>query len=337
MRRGVAGTIIAGTSLFALILLFSLITNRTPSAEAETSLPLYTTSARLQEPIQPIEMDYTLDQEKVRLGRELFHDARLSADNTVSCASCHDLRTGGVDGLPVSKGIQQRKGKRNSPTVYNCGLNYRQFWDGRAATLEEQVDGPLQSAVEMGATWESVIEKLHDDTRYIAAFARIYHTGITRDAIRNAIATFERSLITPAAAFDRFIKGDRTAISEAAKQGYHLFKGLGCISCHQGRNIGANMMQPFGVMQSPHLTETRIQASLHWLKEGKSIALYKVPSLRNIAVTAPYFHTGAVRTLSEAVRIMSEAQLCRTLSDTEIQQIVSFLKTLTGNYEGKQL
>lgn len=287
------------------------------------------------EPIQPLAHPANLDAGKVRLGRELFHDTRLSVNDSVSCASCHGLQTGGVDRKRVSVGIFHRQGERNAPTVFNSGLNYRQFWDARAPTLEDQINGPLQAETEMGSTWEVVISKLRDDAHYSAEFARLYPEHITPETVRNAIAAFERSLVTPDSRFDRYLKGETKLLTAKELAGYQLFKSLGCVSCHQGRSIGGGMRQPFGVMESASI----------WGEKTKEIrdersnlgTLYKVPSLRNVALTAPYFHDGRVNTLPEAVRTMGDVQLCRALSNEEVEQIVAFLLSLTGTYEGKSL
>ncbi len=289
------------------------------------------------EPIQPLSAPTNLDERKVRLGRELFHDTRLSANDSVSCASCHHLETGGVDSKSVSVGIYHHQGIRNAPTVFNSGMNYRQFWDARAMSLEEQVNGPLQAKAEMGSTWEGVVTKLSHDSHYTAEFARLYPEQIAPETVRDALATFERSLVTPDCRFDRYLKGDKNAVTSTELAGYRLFKSLGCASCHQGRNIGGSMMQPFGVLRSPALWKKETDSAAAQEHANVSQTLYKVPSLRNVARTAPYFHDGSADSLPKAVIIMSDAQLCRQLSDEEVRQIVAFLQSLTGVYEGKPL
>lgn len=298
-------------------------------------------SSRDHEPIKPIPLTFHLDARKVALGRALFHEPKLSHDNTLSCASCHDLGKGGVDGRPHSIGIHQAEGPINAPTVFNSGLNFKQFWDGRAATLEEQVDGPVQAAGEMGSTWDEVVGKLRATPSYVASFKEIFPNGIHPQNIRVAMAEFERSLTTPNSRFDKYLRGDDSALTEDEKEGYQKFKTHGCTSCHQGVNVGGNMFETFGAMadyfgQRGHVTKVdfgRFNVTGH---EADRFA-FKVPSLRNIALTAPYFHDGSVTNLEDAVKVMGRHQLGEPLSDEEVALIVKFLKTLTGEYEGKPL
>lgn len=196
---------------------------------------------QVEEPIQPIRRP-ALDSAVVRLGRDLFHDGRLSRDNSVSCASCHDLGRGGADGLPHSVGIGRAVGNINAPTVLNSSLNFRQFWDGRAASLEEQVNGPIAAKPEMGSSWDEILAKLRRDPELTRRFRRHYPDGIDEPNVRDAIATFERSLVTPSR-FDRYLLGEHDAISANEREGYEIFKNYGCASCHQGANVGGNMYQ----------------------------------------------------------------------------------------------
>ncbi len=331
-KVGLAFTVMVGGSLFLLPLF--LTSRQTGSASIASAAPALSLA---DEPIQPLSPPANFNPAKARLGRELFHEPRLSADNSVSCASCHDLRTNGIDCRAVSEGVYHRHGTRNAPTVFNVGMNYRQFWDGRAATLEEQVDGPLQAQNEMGSTWRDALAKLRQDAHYTSEFHACYREGIEPETVRDAIATFERSLVTPDSRFDRFLRGEKNAINATELTGYHLFKSLGCVSCHQGRNVGGGMMQPFGALQSPDMRGAGGGTNEAAARETPSETLYKVPSLRNVARTAPYFHDGSIDSLPKAVRIMSDAQLCRHLSEEEVRQIVVFLQTLTGTYEGRPL
>ena len=331
-KTGIALFLTVGTGLFLLPMLFT--SQQPPSASVAIAAPA---AAFADEPVQPLPPVANLPPGKVRLGRELFHEPRLSVDNSVSCASCHDLRAGGIDDKTVSVGIYHRVGIRNAPTVFNACLNYRQFWDGRAATLEDQVDGPLQAAAEMGSTWQQVITKLRQDAHYTTEFRACYPEGIEPATVRDALATFERSLVTPDSRFDRYLRGEKSAISALELSGYHLFKTLGCVSCHQGRNVGGGMMQPFGTLQAPNTRGTENGEKERQTQENTVETLYKVPSLRNVARTAPYFHDGSASDLPEAVRAMSNAQLCRHLSEQEVRQLVAFLQTLTGTYEGRPL
>lgn len=298
-------------------------------------------SAVQLEAITPLPRSINLDVRKVALGERLFHEARLSANGQVSCSSCHGLASGGVDHLRRSKGIAGTEVAVNAPTVFNSGLNFRQFWDGRAESLEEQVNGPLENALEMGGSWPKAVAMLSDDPDYRTAFAAIYNDGISPDNVRDAIATFERSLITPGSRFDRFLRGDLKALNEQEQEGYRLFKRIGCISCHQGMNIGGNLYQKLGIMEDyfavrGHLTKadmglynvTGNEADRHY---------FKVPSLRNVAVTSPYLHDGSVMTLESAVRVMARFQLGKDLDTAELASLTAFLRSLTGEYQGKPL
>lgn len=291
-----------------------------------------------REPIVPISRQLDLDERKIALGERLFHDTRLSRDGTVACATCHDLAKGGTDRLPRSRGIGGAVGAVNAPTVFNSGFNFVQFWDGRAATLEEQIDGPVQHPSEMGSTWPGIIAKLNQDQDYVAAFAEIYGGGIQSDNVKDAIANYERSLITPNSRFDRFLLGDTDAITEREKAGYELFKSLGCSSCHNGTNVGANMFQGFGIFGSyfrdrGDITEADF-GRFNVTGRVEDRFVFRVPSLRNIELTAPYFHDGSAQTLERAVEIMTKYQLGRPLSIEQAKLIVAFLKTLTGEYSG---
>jgi cytochrome c peroxidase len=294
--------------------------------------------ALADEPIQSIPRHVELDDRKVGLGRRLFHDPRLSADNSVSCASCHDLRRGGTDGRVTSVGLGGATGSVNAPTVFNSGLSFRQFWDGRAETLEDQIDGPIRHPDEMASDWPQILKKLRADPDYTVQFSTIYATGMDSRTIKDAIATFERSLITPDCRFDRYLRGDSHALTAAEKEGYRLFKQNGCSSCHQGVLAGGNMFEKFGVVADYFADRGRIvQADLGRFNvtgQEEDRYAFKVPSLRNVARTAPYFHDGSAKTLKEAVSVMAKYQLGRQLSADELGLIVQFLETLTGEYSG---
>ncbi len=292
------------------------------------------------EPITPIPLEIKLDQRKVALGQRLFNDTQLSADNKIACVSCHNLNRGGVDGLPRSIGIGGAEGGINAPTVFNSGFNFRQFWDGRAATLEEQIDGPVQHPKEMGASWPEVIARLEKDKGYRDDFAALYGAGIKPATVKDAIATFERSLITPNAKFDRFLRGQKDALDGEEFAGYQLFKELGCISCHQGMNVGGNMYEKLGLVEDYFAQRGNVQKVDfgRYNLTGKEEHRYefRVPSLRNVALTAPYFHDASASTLEQAVAIMGKYQLGVDLQDAEIVRIVKFLNTLTGEYPATQ-
>ncbi|MDD9980554.1 MAG: cytochrome B6 [Gammaproteobacteria bacterium] len=289
------------------------------------------------EPIRPIPLTVDVDPEKAALGRSLFHDARLSRDDTIACASCHDLSSGGDDGRAVSLGIEGRKGSINAPTVFNVGLNFAQFWDGRVATLESQVDDPVQSPKEMGSLWPDVVAKLYKDESYPKRFAALYPDGIGRNSIRNALAEFMRSLTTPDSRFDRWLGGDETALTPTEKRGYALFKHYGCISCHQGANVGGNMFQVFGVLNDYFRRRGGItDADMGRYNVTGNPAdrhAFKVPSLRMAALTAPYLHDGSAATLRDAVDAMFTFQLGREAPDADKDAIVAFIATLAGEHK----
>jgi cytochrome c peroxidase len=293
------------------------------------------------EPITPLPTTVDLDRAKVAIGETLFHDVRLSTDDSLACASCHDLATGGVDRLAASVGVGGQVGGINAPTVYNSGGNFKQFWDGRAATLEEQAAGPIHNPIEMGSSWTEAIPKLRADAELAAAVRSAYGTEITPAVVVDAIATFERSLITPFCRFDRFLMGEIDVLTDEEKEGYRLFKDFGCVACHQGANLGGNMFQVFGVM-GDYFTDrgnpTKADLGRYNVTgEERDRHVFKVPSLRNIEKTPPYFHDASADTLEKGVEIMAWYQLGRRLDDREKRLIVLFLKTLTGNYRGEPL
>lgn len=291
----------------------------------------------LNEPIQPIPDKIDLDAKKVALGRELFHDPVLSVDGTVSCATCHNLKVGGADtGKQVSNGVKGRAGAINSPTVYNSGLLFRQFWDGRAETLEDQVDDPVTNPVEMANQWPDVLATLYNHPAYPAKFAAIYPDGITRKNVKGAIAEFERSLLTPNSPFDQYLKGNESAISAKAKQGYQLFKNYGCISCHQGINVGGNMFQVFGAVNSYFEVRGNITKAdfgrFNITGDEADRHVFKVPSLRMAKFTSPYLHDGTRKTLMDVEHVMFKFQLGREAPDSDKEAIVAFIESLAGEH-----
>jgi len=291
------------------------------------------------EPIQPIPLKHGQDPSRAELGRRLFRDPRLSANGRVSCASCHDLAKGGADGLSRSPGLAGAITEVNTPTVLNASLNFKQFWNGRADTLEAQIDQVVQNPVEMGSTWPGVVQRLMLDPGYKADFARSYIDGVTKANIQNAIATYERTLITPNSRFDRYLRGDDRAINAQEKLGYAKFKQYGCIACHQGMTVGGNMFEKFGVLDNaPAPGKTATPADLGRFQvtgAERDKHVFKVPSLRNVALTAPYFHDGSAKTLEAAVDTMFRMQLGRIGAEADKALIVKFLGTLTGEIEGR--
>lgn len=307
-----------------------------PTAEPHTSTATTATPRRGDRgsAIQPLWAFDGLDPRIVDIGRRLFHDPRLSGDQTLSCASCHDLASGGDDGRSVSVGIDGGRTAVNAPTVLNSGHNFMQFWDGRAKTLEEQVDGPLQHPNEMGADWDTVLDRLNSDSPLRDEITSILGgTEITRDHVRRTIADFERSLVTLDAPFDRFLRGE-DLLTDEATAGWELFQTLGCTSCHQGTNIGGNLFQRFGVMGDYFADRGNVTEAdygrYNVTGRERDRFRFKVPSLRNIELTAPYFHDGSARTLEDAVRTMARYQLGRELDTSETSRLVAFLESLTG-------
>ena len=287
-----------------------------------------------REPLLALPEAPVLDARVVSLGAKLFRERKLSSDGKVACASCHDLMNGGADSKQSSLGARGRPGAINALSVYNASLNFVLFWDGRAATLEEQVNGPLTNPLEMDAKWPDVLAKLKSDAAYQSAFAAVFSDGITQDNVRTAIATFERTLLTRNSPFDRWLGGDAAALTPAQKAGYDLFKGVGCVACHQGQNVGGNMFQRFGVMgdyfgDRGHVTEADY-GHFNVTHSDSDRFVFRVPSLRNVALTAPYFHDGTAKALPDAVQVMAKYQLGRKLSPEQIASIVDFLGSLSG-------
>jgi cytochrome c peroxidase len=292
-------------------------------------------------PLHPLPQTVETDQAKVALGDVLYHDARLSGDGTISCATCHDLATGGVDRLPVSTGIDDQQGPINAPTVYNAVFHVDQFWDGRADDLAAQAAGPVTNPLEMGADWETVIDRLRKDEKLVEQFEALYPDGLTINNITDAIAEFEKSLVTPDSDFDRSLKGDQTALSDPAKRGYHLFTESRCATCHVGKAMGGQSYERMGLWKDYFTDRGEIKEVDHGRYNVTGLRLdkhkFKVPSLRNIALTEPYFHDASAKTLKDAVRTMMAYQTDVKLTDDEIADMTAFLKSLTGKYKGKPL
>lgn len=299
----------------------------------ETAAP--TPPAPAPEPLLALEAPQ-VNMDKVFLGRRLYHDPILSGDGTVSCATCHSLDHGGAERRRSSNGIRGQVGPINSPTVLNAHFNFVQFWDGRAATLQEQAGGPVENPLEMGTSFPEAIARVKTDPWYVERFASVYggEDSITKENITDAIAEYERYLVTPSP-FDAYLAGNQDAISEQARRGHATFKEVGCASCHMGVNVGGTMYQKMGLIanyfeqRGGALTDadmgrfnvTRNEADRHF---------FKVPTLRNITLTAPYFHDGSVDELGEAVRIMGRVQLGRELTDAQVSDMLAFFESLVG-------
>lgn len=298
---------------------------------------------RAGEPVRPIIPVENIDLRKVALGFDLFHDVRLSVDNTISCASCHGLNTGGVDNNQYSDGVEGRMGGVNAPTVYNAVFNFVQFWDGRAKTLADQAAGPPVNPAEMAYnSFDEIIAKLSEDPILVARFEEIYPEGITQASITNAIEEFERTLTTPNSQFDKWLYGDNDALTAQELRGYELFKEHSCATCHVGPNLGGETYELMGLRR--HYFEARgtdlteeDNGRYKETKDERDRHRFKVPGLRNIELTWPYYHDGTRLTMEEAVSDMALYQCDAELNDSEIMDIVAFLRTLTGEYKGVKL
>jgi cytochrome c peroxidase len=273
----------------------------------------------LNEPITPVPPAPAFDQRKIALGEQLFRDVRLSRWNTHGCSTCHDPDSNGSTEHTAAL-IRSQSGRNfDVPTIFNAALSFRLSWEGRYRSLEEQAAASLVSHTTMNSSVQETVAKLNGDPAETQQFRNTYGHGPDAASLLDAIATYERSLVTPGSRFDRWLAGDASALSAQEFAGYRLFKSLGCVSCHQGVNVGGNLFQRHGIFRPLGRREP---------------VMLRVPSLRNVAQTAPYFHDGSAPTLEDAVRKMGAAQLNFNLSDEQITTIVAFLDTLTGNYKG---
>ena len=298
---------------------------------------------RAAEPVRPIDASLDTDPAKVALGFSLFHDTRLSVDNTVSCATCHALETAGVDNKQYSEGVDAQVGGVNAPTVYNAVYNFVQFWDGRAKTLADQAAGPPLNPIEMASTsFDEIIAKLAKDKKFASDFKKVYPDGLTEANITDAIEEFERTLITPDSRFDKWLRGDDSALTAEELSGYQLFKEYDCATCHVGPNLGGLSYELMGLRKhyfedrglelteedNGRFKETQLERDRH---------RFKVPGLRNVEHTWPYYHDGTRLTLEDAVRDMGTYQSGVEMAQNEVDQVTAFLKTLTGEYQGQLL
>ncbi len=280
--------------------------------------------------------DNKITEPKVDLGRMLYFEPRLSKSQLVSCNTCHNVGTGGDDNLETSIGHGWQKGPRNAPTVFNAVFNEAQFWDGRAEDLAAQAKGPIQASVEMNNEPSQVVKTLKSIPEYREAFAKAFPDAdkpVNFDNVADAIEAYEATLLTPNAPFDQFLRGDKDAMSAKAKQGLKLFMDKGCSSCHNGRNVGGHGYYPFGVVQKPgaDVLPRDDKGRFAVTQTADDEYVFRAPPLRNVARTAPYFHSGKVWQLEQAVQIMGSAQLGIDLNDKQAGKIVTFLKSLNGD------
>lgn len=289
------------------------------------------TSINQDRMITPLPTSIPYDKEKAMLGKQLYMDTSLSKDGKVSCNTCHDLKKYGVDNEIFSIGADGVLDEPfNSPTTFNSVFNFVQFWDGKAKNLAEQAKNPFINPKEMALKDEAeVVKRVEANAKYKASFDKIYGE-ITMQNITDAIAEFEKTLITPNAPFDRYLNGDENAISSQAKRGWEAFKSNGCVACHQGQNIGGTMYQKIGIFEPYPNQENLGRYEITKIESDKMV--FKVPSLRNVAKTAPYYHDGSIPTLDVCVQFMAYYQLGRFLDQQTVDDIVAFLESLTGEF-----
>ncbi|MCP5141332.1 MAG: c-type cytochrome [Chromatiales bacterium] len=317
------------------LLLLALVALTSPLASAWDALP----------ETAPYPADNPPSAAKIELGKQLFFDPRFSATGTISCNSCHNLMAGGDDSRQTSMGVHGLTGPRNAPTVWNAAFHSVQFWDGRAKTLEDQAKGPVVAHVEMGMTdLDAAIARVRDIPGYVEQFAAVFGGAqpVTVDNAAKAVAAFERTLITPNSPYDRYVNGDTTALTEQQLRGMQAFADLGCVACHRGPAFngpempgGVGFFISFPFHDSPYVEEYGLRDEPgRYAVTGNEADRhkYRVPTLRNIALTAPYFHNGRVKTLEEAVRVMAPSQLHKRLSDAQVADVVAFLNALTGPF-----
>jgi len=307
---------------------------KTNAGRSLLGMALITASGGLcaaEEPIKPIRPVQDINLAQVNLGKMLYFDPRLSKSGFISCNSCHNLSMGGTDNLRTSIGHKWQEGPINAPTVLNSSLNVAQFWDGRAADLKEQAGGPIANPGEMAASHTLAVGVLESIPGYVTEFKLVFgEDGIDIGKVTQAIAEFEKTLVTPYSRFDQWLLGDEDAITASEREGYELFKTSGCIGCHNGEGVGGNSFQKMGVVE-PYQTKNESPGMAGVTGKDSDRFKFKVPTLRNVELTYPYFHDGATQNLTEAVTIMGRLQLGRKFTEDENAKIVAFLKTLTGD------
>jgi cytochrome c peroxidase len=281
-----------------------------------------------------------------KLGEALYADTIMSVDGTLTCFSCHDLKKGGTDGLAKSQVSTRNSGKINTGTIFNLAFNFRFNWNGKFVTLLNHVNGPVTGKDVMGISWPTLLKRVGEVEAYRRAFDEIYNDGLTTENIRDAVTEYQLSLVTPNATFDRFVRGEKESLNKQELLGYGLFKSLGCASCHQGINIGGNLFAKIGVIGNYFVDrENAGRGPMQEADYGRYLVtkkeqdrhVFRVPSLRNIACTHPYFHDGSIPTLEDAVETMGRYQLGRELTTEQISLLVAFLRTLTGEHKGAPL
>ena len=299
------------------------------------------------EPVRPIPDSVAVDARKVALGEALYHDTRLSGDGTISCATCHGINTAGVDNKQYSEGIKGQFGGVNAPTSFNACFNFVQFWDGRAATLADQAAGPPLNPVEMGsASFDEIAARLNADAAFAAKFKTVYPEGLNEKTITDAIAEYEKTLVTPNSPFDRYLKGDKQALTAEQVEGYALFKEYNCATCHAGVNMGGLSYELMG-KRADYCKDREVNTKSgltdadngRWAqtKVERDRYRFKTPTLRNVALTWPYYHDGSVPTLDKAIDMMARYQVGREMPAADVKKVQLFLEALTGQYKGQTL
>lgn len=306
-----------------------------PVVEKVEEAPVFSASlVRRSEPISPLIPFEGLQPEVVLLGEKLFHDPALSRNGKIACASCHEIEKGGADGRAVPVGFDDKPGMLNTPSVLTAALNHTQFWDGRADSLEEQVDSPIKNPIEMNSDWPRVLKFLRNNRRYNDAFVAHMGGEPTEALVRTALATYQRALLPVGSPFDQWLQGDESALSSDAYAGYHLFKKMNCINCHNGENVGGHIYQPLGKVKdyftSIRPATERDYGRFNVTQNPEDKFVFRVPSLRNVELTAPYLHDGSVPTLRDAVEIMIEYQVGLEANPEDVRRIVLFLESLTA-------
>lgn len=291
---------------------------------------LFTISGVNAETITPMTYNVVYNSAKAKLGKQLFFEPGLSKDGTIACVSCHQLPGNGADNIDYSRGVKAAQGDINTPSVLNAQYHFVQFWDGRAKTLKDQVSGPISNPKEMASSMPKAVAFLKSKPDYVSSFKRLYANGITEASVADAISEFEKALTTPNSRYDRYLSGDHTALSAKEIRGKNLFYRAGCIACHNGIAIGGNMYQKIGVF-APYYTDKNQLGRYNVTQREQDRYVFKVPSLRNIALTAPYMHDGKASTLRQAIILMGTHQLGIVFKEPDIDEIEAFLKTLTGN------
>lgn len=323
-------TVLSGINLFGCGL-------REPPRETET----HEADSIGEQPIEPLPLTSDFDVAQAALGEILFAEPRLSGDGKVACTDCHHAEHGWADDKPHSRISGRPESAVNVPTMYNVRFLYKLSWSGKYESLETHIDGLMTNPKVMASSWEIASKHLSELASYRQMFAAVFRDGLTPSNLRSAILDYERSLVTPNAPFDRYLRGNLQAVSPEAKQGYAMFKSYGCASCHQGMAIGGNVFEKFGVLRDLFADRGHFESAdlgrFNFTQREQDRFVFRVPSLRNVALTAPYFHDGSAATLEDAVTTMASYQLGRELSEHDRSALVAFLRSLTGEYRGTSL